>query len=294
MLLDYDWDNTKHWIEIHHGVDFCPEGILRIDGRKFDPEGKEGHLHVDFMLLDVEEDIRKKYPDFDRQIHTLLFFGLPGLENLAPIRYLSNVRSLGIKDCSNVDCCATLDREINLELENFYLSNNHRNISFDRLPSAHTIKNLTLAHADGIRVDGYPDAFPQLQSLYLCNLFTLFDLEGFRSFPNLERLKIKDCLAFKSLEKGENYKNLKELIVDIQGVTDLRPIKRDMPNLQRLELLNACELKSLDGLKGLQCLEEFTATDCGNLSDISALRHLTNLTAYQIRWTKPEPNPDFF
>lgn len=281
--MDCDWDSKEGWIPILDGIDYRPDGSLRIYGYYYDFCGDKGDDGLELDLILIDDDIKAKYPAYDGRIYHLYIHNLGSITHLEFLRFFGRLKSLYIYKCFNLKPTAKFNRELELpELEEVMIEDSQRCICFGYLPSAHTIKKLTLKKCSYIRVDGYPNGFPELKSLVLDSCWEVSDLLGFRSFYNLESLHIIGCRYFQSLHKGYAYPNLKELVVTPCEVTDLSPIKKDLPHLRRLELIEATRLTHLNDLEGMEALEEFVAVDCPKLTDISALSTMPRMTHYRI------------
>ena len=281
--MDYDWHGTKDWIPVLDGIDYRPDGSLRIYGYQYDLYGEKGHDGVEMDLLVIDDDIKAKYPSFDGRIRNLYIHNVGSLNNLSFLRFFLGLKVLYIYKCFNLNPSVVFDRDYDMpELEEVRIAKSQRNICFGYLPSAHTIKKLTLRKCAYIRADGYPNGFPNLKTLVLDSCWEIPDLMGFHCFYNLESLQIIGSRDFCSLQKGHTYPKLKELVVAPCLVKDLSPIKKNLPHLKRLKLIEASRLTHLNDLKGMESLEEFVAVDCPNLIDTSALSTMPSLTHHHI------------
>lgn len=150
------------------------------------------------------------------------------------------------------------------------------------------LSKLTLNDCDDIENLGAIEPSISLKELSL-EQCSIQNLVGMAAFPSLERLKIVNCLAFRSLalieteeeEQTEavspSFETLKALSIDNSDIEQLDGLEQ-FPGLTELALMNCANIEHLEGL---QLCPNLTTLHIGgtylNLQDMSALKACSQL-----------------
>ncbi|SEG78056.1 hypothetical protein SAMN04489712_11221 [Thermomonospora echinospora] len=183
-----------------------------------------------------------------------------GVEDLTPIGRLTRLTRLDLSQCGAVEDIGPLLR-------------------LSRL------RELTLTWTKVRSIDGFGQAFPDLESLDLRFCRFLTDMDELAGIQSLIHLKLSDLDQIRDLSPFAAFPRLES--IDLHGckkVTTLEGLG-DHPRLKKLGIHGCPDLRTLEGLGELPALQEVRLTGCPTLSDLDGLGRLPALRTLMINGT---------
>ncbi len=223
-----------------------------------------------------------EYKHYFEKIKT--FSDLKWFENLKTINmssFNSNVKNIsGIENLDNLEIFMLNSNKVN-NLDSLSNLKNLKQLVLiaDRISDLTPLKELSNLENLEITGTNLRDIRPieQLTNLkqLVLNASRITDLTPLKKLTKLEKLEITGT-SLRDIRPIEQLTNLKQLVLNARRISDLTPLK-ELTNLERLEITGT-SLRDIRPIEQLTNLKYLNISGQTHLSDISAIRNLTNLT----------------